>query len=431
MMNINSRKPRRIAVTLLVLLVLLALVGVIVGILVHRSDSDAATVDVEGVSLPGATVYQSPSVTGLSDLTLGQDGSVVAVGTSGVYGWGAKPRNWSSSSLLMKIGADGNASAKIYKTTGSTVLNSIAMKSDGSLVVVGMTTDSDSSSENGYVALIDKNESLVWQRVYTDSGYIRFESVELVADGSMLVTGQDRISKQDQLIKMSETGEIEWVKSLDLQGIRKVSITSDSNIVVLGYLPGSPSQQCKSDTSCDVLMELSSVGDVLWSVNLWTLNDLLPQRISNTILVLDNTVDSEGNIYLVGSDLALAYAAKFDSSGKLIWSKSYECEQNGARAVGDFQHASIAPGGGIAVTGYVIARQDGVPGSHHSVLIARIDNAGEMQWQQVYDDGSNNDPNGIVALADGSITVVGNWHLGIQDPVAGFVVRLTADGALG
>ena len=201
---------------------------------------------------------------------------------------------------------------------------------EGCVIVTSTTSDEDFEGAKGnvdtYVAKYDGEGDLVWDYVLGGSERDQISEISPTSDGGFILVGHsnsidgdlegisDQTTMKAFMVKMTATGEVEWVEVFVEETIfRTVKIDDQDNI----YTTSSSGFSTMGEVT---VSKFSSDGTKLWS-------DLI--FIGDAVYYSDLAVDQEGNVYRVNgiqvdSDYSDIMITKFDSGGDEIWSKIYE-----------------------------------------------------------------------------------------------------------
>ncbi len=244
----------------------------------------------------------------------------------------------------------------------------------------------NSFAGNGYDAFLIKLNSsgiVEWQKIYgginADAGYALVQTSE----GGYIIAGETKSYGAGQadcwIIRLDSAGGILWQKAYGgsyddiLCSIRQ---TSDGGYIAAGltysYGSGAPA-------SSDLwVLRLDSAGDVGWQKNYGG------PGYDDAGCVLetpsgDFLVTGRSNSYSAGDyDL---WILKLDSSGNIFWQKKY-----GGSGMDRANCASNTSDGGFVVAGYT----DSFGAGGYDLWAMKIDSSGDVVWQKTYG-GSNND----------------------------------------
>jgi len=226
---------------------------------------------------------------------------------------------------------------------------------DGGYVIVSNSYTNPNPTE---VFKTDKFGNLEWQKLYDNSNiggdFLRSYSITQGSDSGYVISGfngQYSSGSSGIIFKISKTGEISWIRRFPkTERIYDHKMTGDGGIIICGNSPNS-GYLAKTDLYGNIewdsvyssfpytiriiesidgsiyilrleseLVKISKTGDVLW----------------RRILFLPNPEDlfenSSGHIFAGGGlDSMILY--KIDTSGSVIFQKSYNKEVNGCQSM--------------------------------------------------------------------------------------------------
>lgn len=199
--------------------------------------------------------------------------------------------------------------------------------------------------------------------------------VEQAKEGGYLVMGALR-SEPDklQLIKLSETGDEEWTKAIEVEGgamipdryvllYKDFAETSNGGVVAVGQKYLEESGQYRYN-----IVKITATGEIEWD-----------KPLSNSAHRV--FVTKSGEMFVQGSVFsgdAHLYVAKLSEEADKLWEHTYE--QKGSVSI-----KSVLPAtdGGLLVTGYT-NRFYSDPG-FDDIVAWHIDSEGKVVWQKLYD----------------------------------------------
>ncbi len=206
------------------------------------------------------------------------------------------------------------------------------------------------------------------------------------------------------LVKVDSLGHISWQLAYqDLEAATDVIDMGDGYLVAAGNLGAT--------VDGIHLLRVDENGGVLWSR---TYADdprgLGPSRVVRA---------QDGGFLVAGTrDITASadfYAARFDADGELAWARTY------GGAGGDEAYAAVATSDG----GFLLVGQTESFGvSFTAAWALKIDAAGDVEWQRLFDTGGNF--LGYVAVE----SPLGGYLVGGHEFDRGLLVRLTAAGAV-
>lgn len=271
--------------------------------------------------------------------------------------------------------------------------NGVALAPDGSVCVVGGTTDWEYNTK----LLLQQYSPagiLLWTKTYAGSGYRIFTSdegygVAVAGDGSIYVTGRTMLGARVYYLllqKYSSTGELLWTKT------HKESASAGFGVTIAGdgsvYVTGS--------TGGNLLLQKYSASGILR----WTKTQ--SAAVGNGVAVA-----TDGGVYVVGTARAVGeqktnlLLKRYSPGGRLRWTRMF----NGASNGDDYGHgAAIAPSGNVYVVGGTSRRDESF-----DLLVQKYSPAGTLLWKKTYNGADNLRDGGSSAAiaANGGVYVAG------------------------
>jgi hypothetical protein len=340
---------------------------------------------------------------------------------------------------------------------------------DGNLMLLGFSISSDKIARP-FLAQIDRNGDIVWQRYTSDHDYkpasgqqvfgmTTLENGEILSAGyeygSYNGTGEDQY-KIPLSINPAPSGEMGgpsrpgiwdgvltwhdshgipirrlWIGSERLEQLNGVAMGPAGTIYVAGWSDGSVSGT--SAGAIDLLIQaISPSGSTLWSNQLGGSGSDRPTALASTadggVVVVGHTESSFAGLSNAGKEDA--FLIRFDANGDILWSRSV--------ATPGPDHAygvHVLPDGDVLVTGRMAGSDwtltSGDPGD---AFLARYDENGNLRWLQRFGSSAYEYGRSIAVTAKGDIIVSGRSEgnfqgLTNQGGFDGFVSRFSSDGS--
>jgi len=252
-------------------------------------DHNGATAGVVAKFGPDGTLvwestYQTAGQTFLDSVTIADDGSVRAAGTTDYGGTGDFPTaaggtNWTA--VVVSLGADGqkNWAASYGETTAADFWSVIAMPG-GAVDVVGSAGDLGETGK-AVIAEIGADGSVDWSHAVGGSGTDVFRSVVVMPDGSLMVSGYTTSTDGDfpatrggedaVFANFSSDGAMAWAKTFggssddEFDGL---AVAPSGGIVAVGQTEstdGDFSGKNSSGKSEALAVSLSNAGNINWA----------------------------------------------------------------------------------------------------------------------------------------------------------------------
>lgn len=407
----------------------------------------------------GQTAPSSPSAAGLGPeriwntflggaardwaFTIAIDGdknTYVAGLSAATWGSPLNPYSGGYDVFVAKLDANG---ALVWHTflggSGDDVGYGIAVDTNGNVYINGFSKTTwgspilpYSALEDGFVAKLAANGSLLWNTFLGGTGYDRGQADIVVdADGNSYVAGQSNAtwgtpvtayggSWDGYAAKLDTNGALQWstfVGGSSNEYCDGIALDTTGNIYVSGY------NYAVGGVQDAFAAKLNASGAVQWNTSFggtgWDLG-------------YDITVDASGNSYVVGRSPAAwgspvspyvgsddAFIAKLDATGAILWNTF----------LGGSGHDSAAAivldaSGNLVLTGTSDATW-GWPASPHSggfdAFVARLDTTGALQFNTFLGGAGSEGGSGLALDTSGDCYVVGDSNLSWGSPVRAFV----------
>jgi hypothetical protein len=299
---------------------------------------------------------------------------------------------------------------KVYGQVGWDVPLSIKQTLDGGYIIGGYSSD---TSENYDFYLIKTNMygDSVWTRTYggLDNEYGCF--VQQTLDGGYIIAGSTPSfgfgSMDFYLIKTDAFGSSEWVSTYGTIGIdlaNSIKQTTDGGFIIAGYVEAS------SNLKDVCLFKIDFNGSLTWSKKYGGIADDFGNVVQQTS---DNGYIVVGNTKSFGAGNSDIYFLKTDSSGNLLWTKTYGGIGNeGGNSV------SLTTDGGYIITGYTGSFGAG----NFDAYIIRADSIGDTLWTKCI--GSSYNEKGYFIEQ----TFDGGYIMGGSIEGSGFLLKMDING---
>lgn len=289
----------------------------------------------------------------------------------------------------------------------------VTVDSAGNVYSTGFTTNSFTGEETARVFKTDKNGVVVWQQNLGVGGNAE-QGRKLILDsaGNVYVGISDANASDLTVVKFNNSGVIQWQNKLDSSGgaeLNDITLDTSGNVYIVGRDAAGPALYI-------VVAAYNNAGALLWQRQI----DNPPSNCYGHGLI----VDSAGNLLVTGRDAANNYmfAAKLNAATGVITWQQY---------IGD--GIQITRGYNVATSGtdLYVAGSAFIAGLFNG-LIVKLDTSGALIWQKTYGDALS----GLDMEAQ-SVTVdpSGNVYMTVNKTVPPFgnvfyVVKLSSAGTL-
>lgn len=327
------------------------------------------------------------------DVRSTDDGGFILVGISNSY---SSPYY---QAYLVKTNSDGD---KLWhKTYGGPYSDrgySIQIAADGGFVITGSSEEHTSSGGlDVYLIRTDSDGDTLWTRTYGGSLNDEGEAVVITADQGCMIAGYTNSygagDKDFYLIRTDSSGDTLWTRTYggaydDLAWA--VAAAPDSGFIVAGRTKSFGSG------SWDVwLLRTDAAGDTLWSRTFGGYSWDSGKGVQPTA---DGGFIVNGYTMSFGSGQSDYYMLKVNSSGDLLWSRTYGGDHydNGTCVL-------QLPDGGYLLGGYTKSFGD----TNGDFWIIRTDANGDSLWSQIYGGAGIEALNGMDLTLDGGFILTG------------------------
>jgi len=258
--------------------------------------------------------------------------------------------------------------------TGTDEFRACAVDSNGEIIAVGRTTSDGAGLSDCLIAKYDSSGTLLWDRTLGGAGNDDiFHSAAVDSADNIIAVGQtnsDGAGGLDALIsKYDSSGTLIWDRTLGGTGgdlFYSAAVDSADNIIAVGYTAsdGAGNNDC-------LIAKYDSSGALLWDRTLGG---------ADTDLFFGLSVDSADNIIAVGytdSDGAGTIdclIAKYDSSGTLLWDRTFGGISNDL-----FFSAAVDSADNIIAVGYTASS---TTPSGLVAFIAKYASSGTLLWRR-------------------------------------------------
>lgn len=209
-----------------------------------------------------------------------------------------------------------------------------------------------------YLVKFDKGGNILWEKIIGDSSYLTY-SVSVIEDetGNIFLPYISEFNAH--ILKLDSLGNKLWDRDYSGQGIigfRGLSFVDHFKKIVLLGLS-------KLQTSS--ITKIDTSGNVIWSRSFY---DSIPSFYvytshNNSFLFLDNSY------YITGARGIIGFILKTDTSGNVIWNKRY-LPAKGIFSIASISENSFIGSGSVDVEGYLYCQ--------------KFDSSGSVSWSRNY-----------------------------------------------
>jgi hypothetical protein len=389
--------------------------------------ANSQTIELEWEKSFGGTSYEDAY-----DILQTPDSNILLVGRGGPLAEDFSECGENGGYVIVKINTEGEILwSKCYGGNNTSIAYSVINASDGGFTIAGFTyaSDGDVIGAHGnadcWVIKITSNGDLEWQIAIGGNGFDSAEDIIQNEDGSYIIVGRsdsdngdfsdhNGSTTEEDLIaaKISITGELIWSKSYggsyDDAGY---SITQDSfgNLIMAGHSESSSGDVPENKGSTDYwVLKIDSSGEIIWSK---TFGGSEPDN--------GNDVEfSNGIIYVVGE----TYSNNFDVSGshgsrdgwllKLTNDGAFLSQKCfGGTIAEEFFDIEIISSNEMLLTGFSNS-SDGDLTEHFGGLysdfwVVNVDTLGNIKWQRALGGSFHDETYAGLSIEDNKYIVTG------------------------
>jgi hypothetical protein len=349
--------------------------------------------------------------------------------------------------------------AKTYGGSNVEYPADIILTSDNKYVIAGSTNSKDfdvtqnRGGEDVWVVKLDEDGKILWQKTYGGTGNEGATAIKQTTDGGFMLLGVTRSKDGDFiatkgdldifLSKLDSLGNIIWTKiyggsKKDYAGTFFETTTSE---FVIGISTRSndldfPENEGENDIW---VLKTTAKGDIIWKKHFGgSLSDFASEVIqveNNNYLLVGETSSTDKDM-ISHTDSLLGKGdlwIKLDTSGNLIWHKSY-----GFHPYGFFAAIVSVKTDSIGYIGVGSAENSGnykVGHYAYEMFVIRLDKEGKLLWRKLLGGSKLDYASDIEILADGSFAILGSTESSMTGDVSisyglrdYWVVRLDSKG---
>ena len=315
-----------------------------------------------------------------------------------------------------------NAQITFQKTFGGTNVDyaySVQQNADDGYIIAGYTTSFGAGSRDVYLIRTDAKGSMLWTKTFGESNTDYAWTVQQTTDGGFIIgahSGSFGAGSHDvYLIKCDANGEIVWTKvygGSSADGAYSIQQTVDG-----GYIISAHVNSFGAGLHDVYLIKTDAQGDTLWTKIYGGSNEDRLRAVQQT---------TDGGYILVSETLSFGagsadvYLVKTDSSGNLMWTKTY-----GGSAADYGYSVRQTLDEGYIIAGYTSSFGTGMS----DVYLIRTDSIGDISWAKTYGGNSSDFGYSVRQTTDEGYIVAGYTEsFGNAGDV--YLLRTDSDGNL-
>jgi hypothetical protein len=342
--------------------------------------------------------------------------------------------------FIVPYSLDGQSPTLVWaKTYGGSKLDyarSVIVTKDNKYLVAGWTNSFDgdvdstrSTLSDAWVLKLSENGNILWKRNYGGSGYDGVYSIVQTLDNGFIMVGSttsadviENKGKEDcWVIKIDSIGTIQWQKTMggsNDESLWSVFQTQNGDYIMGGYSNSSDKDFPENSGLYDMwVLKLNNQGNLIWKKRLGgTKNDFTFQmsNIDDKAFGIAVKTDSrDGDFIGALGD----FSVKMDSSGKVIWKKSFGYYNEG-EGLKEFYGISMSGKDMVSVGIKIVDRPTPDLPYSWDFLVTKSDTAGNRLWSKLFGGSRSEKASSVQTLPNGDLLIVGftqSNDLGITD----------------
>lgn len=304
----------------------------------------------------------------------------------------------------------------------------VALTADGGYIVAGYTTSNDSDvtgnhgNEDFWVVKLAADGSTTWQEALGGTLTEVAHAVAQTADGGYILAGASRSDtgqvtgnngqRDFWIVKLDALGNIVWENTLggsQLEIAYAVSQTTDGGYIVVGLTYSNDFDVTNNQGMDDYwVVKLDAGGNLLWQKTFGgTLVDeaLSVEQTTDGGYIVGGVSASNNGDVTGNHGLKDYWLVKLDSTGVLIWQKTY-----GGILNEEAHSVQQTTDGGYIIAGFTFSNAGDVSGNHGNsdFWVVKTDSTGVLIWQKTLGGSGDDQANSIEQTPDGGYISAGH-----------------------
>jgi hypothetical protein len=310
---------------------------------------------------------------------------------------------------------------KQLASLGNDRSTSVTVDRTGNVYISGDTTGALAGTYQGsndsWVAKYNSTGKAEWRKQLGTTEDDRSQSVTVDSTGNVYISGYttgalagtSKGGYDAWVAKYNNSGILQWKQQLGTAGDdRSFGVAADStgNVYISGYTTGPLAGTSKGGFSDAWMAKYASSGKLQWKKQLGTSSYDTSSGIAidraDNIYISGYTEGALAGTYQGGGD---AWAAKYDSSGKLQWKKQLGCSSYDT-SLG----VTTDSNGNVYITGYTEGALAGTYQGGGDAWAAKYDSNGSLQWKQQLGTSTFDISFGVAVDSTGSVYISGDTY---------------------
>jgi hypothetical protein len=308
--------------------------------------------------------------------------------------------------------------AKTYGGGGDDYAHSIQQTTDGGYIVSGRTGSFGAGHGDIWVLKLNASGDVVWQKTYGGGGWDEARSIQQTTDGGYIVSGTTWSfgagGYDFWVLKLNASGDVVWQKTYGGGGwdeARSIQQTTDGGYIVAGW-----TGSFGAGSADFWVLKLDSSGDLVWQKTYGGAGNDWAHFIQQT---------SDGGYIVAGYTGSLGAGSldfrvlKLDARGDVVWQKTYGGENSDWATC-----IQQTTDGGYIVAGVTWSFGAG----RRDVWVLKLNARGYVVWEKTYGGKEWDEASSIQQTTDGGYIVAG-YTYSFRAPLNdGWVLKLDSSG---
>jgi len=298
---------------------------------------------------------------------------------------------------LVVAGANGNTLwTRTYGESNTDYAWTVQQTTDGGYIIGAHSESFGAGSHDVYLIKCDLNGDLIWTKVYGGSSADGAYSIQQTVDGGYIISAHTSSFGAGQhdiyLLKTDDNGDTLWTKNYGGSNgdfLRSVQQTSDE-----GYVFVAETLSFGAGSADVYLVKTDSSGNLMWTKTYGGRSSDYGYSVRQT---KDGGYIIGGYTSSFGTGMSDVYLIRTDSSGDISWAKTYGGTSS------DFGYSVRQ----TADEGYIIAGYTESFGTAGDVYLLRTDSDGNLLWSQSYGGTGNDRGWSVQQTTDGGYVIAG------------------------
>ncbi len=275
------------------------------------------------------------------------------------------------------------------------------------------TTISYQITESGESGLYVPSYVMAWGGKTGDD---RAAAITASTDGGYVIAGYAQSFSGAFIAKYTSSGVLSWNRIWGSTGgsIKSIATSSDGCYIVTGVTNNFGAGNIDA-----FIVKFDSTGSLLWSKTWGGTGD---DGANAVIVVKDGGYVISGETRSFGSGSRDIFYAKFTVDGELSWSKTWGGSSH--EYVGSL---ASTDDGGFVVAGKTSSYQDTISGD---AFLAKFTSDGTLSWNKTWGGYSADSANRVIITADGGYVIAGQTYSFGAGGYDAFLAKFTSDGTL-